>query len=1677
MIIPSTLAVAFTEEDNQSPIDQVVGDVETKDEGQEEEQNPIEEYEKDSEQPEKEAVEEESPQAEPKEKKETEKSQEEPVEEDNETGGEEENIPGGVGALRVGPLRNLGNIFTFESLTIGGELIGDGDIITIQEGTIAQINFKWNTEGKNAQSGDTAEIQLSDAFKIVTTPAQDIVVDGIVVGTYNIDEGVLKFEFNQNIENDDVQNGFVNLGLEFNLEKFRQNIEQEIPFHDNSDQNITVIARPNVNHSGIEKEGHPDSKHDAREITWTIDVINTNDEKITGTTVKDIIPEGLKLQEDSFVINKITLNYDGKKIVGDEFLSTPSIQGNEFEFEFDSIEPFKGYQIKYTTTIEDYSKDTFKNNATFSYNNKKLPADATVGGLTRSNPIEKSGRQVGNTDVIQWQIDVNKNGSLIREAIVEDSLPDGLTVDPESIQVVRIIQDGDRWVEGEAHPDEESFTKFPIELGTLGQEDAYRIKFKTDVDWEKVNDGDYQKNNGFQNEATLKDGDKELNDDDAKVDIVRDPILRKEGVSNIDYDNKTVTWTIYVNEAGHNIGNVVLTDLIPEGLAITEEDIEIKDEDGKLYPPVDIDIDPNAEGGTALKIDLGNVGTRQLKVQYTTEITNFTINNFKNSVGMTGDGIGEGGENSSAEIKPEGNTYDKSFKGIDYEKKTINWSLSINPRREAINSLVIEDTFPNKGMILLPDSVVVTGPGEDGERVELKKGIDYSLVPREENGERGYHKGFIIELHSSALPLDNGRLIVDYTTSYDPQYVDEDSNSPEPHIGVDKKESERLYINQAKFTGKTKNNNDIEREAKADTRVREDSWNSGKKEGKLVHFNDEGNAVEGWVSGSERKIAWQFYFNYQQQNLGTNVVVTDELQYGGNIDKESIKVSVYDVDSSGETTIRKDSVLDSSNYELSLEGDKFTLTFADGFVIDERYVVEFTTSVPDISRDKYTNKAKVTVDGVDYDYSATLNYDEHDDFLEKGSIGTDGKVFTGDEVDWEVTVNESLSIISEAVITDTISAGHVYLNGSLEIYRLVGTEEVELIEEEDYTLEVVPHTDGNEELTGATNLVININQDLKDTLVLRYTTVVTETEGTIGNSISLDGKSFEQKVVESSRLEARQFSSAGGEWAKDRGALRVTKVDSETEEEINNNEATFTLWYELNGEKVQFGEQEYITENGVLEIGNLPLRTYYLKEVKAPEGYVLSDEEIEIVVDTKYNDNEENIEVGIFKNSKEKIEFIGTKKWQGGENNRPDSIELQLLRDEEDFGDPVTLKAGDTEYTWRDLDRTDIDGNEYSYTVDEVNVPENYTKTVSEDGLIVTNTYVIPKTDITAEKEWIDGPEERPTIWFALYRQIAGGEIERVEDAEIKELANDILAVTWEDLEVTDINGNTYIYSVQEVDKEGNDFQPENYIKAENGLTISNSYVSPMDASAKATKVWKNGPTDRPTIWFALYRQVEGGELEKVPETEAKIQALESGTTEVVWTGLTKTDSFGNEYIFSVKEVDKEGNDFEPENYQKEEDGLTVTNTYIIPKIDITGTKKWDGGPREKPTIELQLFRDGEEYGKPVALEDGETEYIWTDLDKTDINGNEYRYTVDEIEVPENYTKTLSEDGLTITNTYVEPEKPVSPVDPVDPEKEDTPMLPKTGFNTTLSKLLYALGLFTLAVGIVLFRKSRTSES
>jgi pilin isopeptide linkage protein/LPXTG-motif cell wall-anchored protein len=215
-----------------------------------------------------------------------------------------------------------------------------------------------------------------------------------------------------------------------------------------------------------------------------------------------------------------------------------------------------------------------------------------------------------------------------------------------------------------------------------------------------------------------------------------------------------------------------------------------------------------------------------------------------------------------------------------------------------------------------------------------------------------------------------------------------------------------------------------------------------------------------------------------------------------------------------------------------------------------------------------------------------------------------------------------------------------------------------------------------------------------------------------------------------------------------------------------------------------------------------------------------------------------------------------SKVWAGGSNSlQPTSVKAQLFKDGSAYGDAVTLDAGNSwKHTWTGLEKGPV------WTVDETEVPQGYTKTISgsaSSGFVITNTFDKPTDEevfISGKKTWDHGANpanNRPT---SITVSVKDGET-TVRSATVTEESN------WEwsfKLPKFRADGKTVIqYTVDEADISG-------YVKKINGHSIHNTYKpgtppGPEDPGkpdpgkpGKPGGDPKTGDNSNMTIWIAL---------------------------------------------------------------------------------------------------------------------------------------------------------------------------------------------------------------------------------
>src|SRR5699024_6466958 len=122
----------------------------------------------------------------------------------------------------------------------------------------------------------------------------------------------------------------------------------------------------------------------------------------------------------------------------------------------------------------------------------------------------------------------------------------------------------------------------------------------------------------------------------------------------------------------------------------------------------------------------------------------------------------------------------------------------------------------------------------------------------------------------------------------------------------------------------------------------------------------------------------------------------------------------------------------------------------------------------------------------------------------------------------------------------------------------------------------------------------------------------------------------------------------------------------------------------------------------------------------------------------------------------------------------------------------------------------------------------------------------------------------------------------------------------------------------------------------------------------------------------------------------------------------------GNEINYKVTE-DIVG-DYQPKvefTGTEENPGYTITNNYTPDKKSVTVTKAWedeDDQDGHRPgSIQVQLYANGEKVGNPTDVFASEDwSYTWENLD-ANAEGEPINYTVEEVNVPEDYTVTVND--------------------------------------------------------------------
>ncbi|MEK3701769.1 SpaA isopeptide-forming pilin-related protein [Paenibacillus sp. FSL R10-2199] len=580
--------------------------------------------------------------------------------------------------------------------------------------SMVKLNLTYELPDAKYDEGATYTYTLPSQLKINQTYSGTLVNSEFAngIGTYTVGaDNKVVFVFNENIE------GLLDIKGTFWVESTLSSTTVtgsttqvlHFPIAGNANNSITLQVQPS-NGKAITKTGTPmPQKYNASSIDWTVDV-NTLLNKLDNAVITDPMQTGLELDPASIAVYALTVDVKGNLTLGGQVSSalydTTASDLTKLDLRFNnSIN--EAYRIKFTTkNISTTEQTKFNNTATLTANGSPQTASAEVN-INLGKTLEKSSLGYNSTsEEITWQIKYNYNEKVITadKAVLTDTFDITQDYVAGSMEIYKVkldqngngTDDGAKLILGTDYTVTQladTTSKAGFELKFINDiQSAYRIVYKTKVADRVYTTGNVTNTvtyNGVPVTATTS---------------LTQRVLTKQSPSNIDYWNKTVKWTIKINEDKKTMTNLVLTDKFGNaGLQL-------------IGKPV---ISPALVEGTDYEItNLGNSDfktndgfeikflkpiTQAYTITYSTNFdyyklkTNATTFTNTASVVWQEKAVGTPAQTSSATFDPNVKVKNNGFKEGSYDtaSKRTTWKVGANyNKRELAAGAELVDTFP-----------------------------------------------------------------------------------------------------------------------------------------------------------------------------------------------------------------------------------------------------------------------------------------------------------------------------------------------------------------------------------------------------------------------------------------------------------------------------------------------------------------------------------------------------------------------------------------------------------------------------------------------------------------------------------------------------------------------------------------------------------------------------------------------------------------------------------------------------------------------------------------------------------------------------------------------------------------------------------------------------------------------
>ena len=645
--------------------------------------------------------------------------------------------------------------------------------------------------------------------------------------------------------------------------------------------------------------------------------------------------------------------------------------------------------------------------------------------------------------------------------------------------------------------------------------------------------------------------------------------------SGNNFSGRTTSWTVRLNKGDATTRNEMTegkyTDKLPKGMSLVDGTLKIKDtQNGReLVNGTDYIFTPIADGFLIEFRDQGAVKVPSYEITYDTTLTGSDLpadnTQYKNEGIFTPNGGNPvKGEGTSSYKKDDSNRIKKQVSNVQYEENgdaTSDWEIVIDPLGEELKDIEVSDTF---------DTSKHTGIVESSIKVKTESGQEitptfYDSDTVELGGHDGYYQKFKMKLPGTY----SEKIYVTYKakTFYD------DIKSAEVDIV-----NNAVVIVNNQWKGAN------------------DRFTYRKDSGAMTKSGSKDGSYFKWIvqMNIDPEYNWLAAKDYGE---GDVLRMTDVIPEGMTL--------VQDVDKSPKVSCNYVGGEDLSSRTNCWNYDESTRTFTVNVSnFGKKFVwVVYWTKVNDnfINSGDYafTNDASYSSNGKQMDSaSATV--------IEKGKdlSKTSAEQTTDNIVTYTVDVNSDVKTLNdgnELTLTDKMPVGCSYVPKSITF-----------LEGEDAVI-------SREYKNGTLTLKIKDASHVKFTYELKVLGEIGD-KVEVSNSITLTGK----RTISSSDNKTVTITKTTAGASGEKGTFKVVKIDSKTEVPLKG--ATFILQkmkysdgtFVNDGEPVAkttdstggaaFGEK-FVSNDQPTENSILYDTLYYWQEIKAPDGYSLSDSE------------------------------------------------------------------------------------------------------------------------------------------------------------------------------------------------------------------------------------------------------------------------------------------------------------------------------------------------------------------------------------------------------------------------------------------------------------------------------------